>query len=197
MEWAGVVAWARYGFVPVAEYWDNMRRWARVNLPARQDKLASDMDELTRIVKDPDPEALRWLVYLSWQKKGDVTKLLDAMLASGVNWKGVLDLTDRASKGWITKYVTIEKADSDLPGFEALLPRFSSEGAWPAEPTAPESSPTKQSEPAESEVVAEIVEMIVEKIKEGQATLADVDDEYGVNSPMALAVRAALPPAKT
>lgn len=99
----GIFVWARYGFVPNQEAWGKMRAKGLETMEAHKDK--SWYSEVKGYVGSSDPRALRNLVYLAWQHKGDVTTFVNAVLEADIGgWEGSLDLTNPSDKAWISKY---------------------------------------------------------------------------------------------
>jgi hypothetical protein len=121
---AGVTAWARYGFVPTQQAWDNLRGAGVTTLGA--DSWASVRDQLMPVMADPSPKALRRVVFLAWQEReargesGLITKFLDTFLGS--NWSGEIDLNDHDSREWLETYINSKKPEDNLDTFERLLP---------------------------------------------------------------------------
>ena len=123
----GLVAWARYGFVPDQEGWDRMR--------ARGEELLDEKDyapisrQVAGILRDPSPKALRRLIVRSWKEKrkragttgpGPITLLLNRILQTGL-WKGEIDMADPKSVQWLTLYLSVTNAEERLKDFEELL----------------------------------------------------------------------------
>lgn len=135
----GILAWARYGFVPTPEAWNEMRSYGLGLLKSEKNKnLAPFRSQLEAALQDSSPEALRWLIYLSWKereaqqgkegkkevegqrKKGAAADFLDRVLGHNT-WDGELDLTDPDSRKWIQTYVNAAKPEDQLTTFEHLL----------------------------------------------------------------------------
>lgn len=188
----GVFVWARYGFVPRAGDWNAMRRWGLMRLNDEKYELESVGKDLEKILLDPSPKAVRWVVYLSWRQKGGRTTFLNHMLSSNVSWKGELDLTDSVSLSWLETYL----ASGQPQQFEPLLPAISKEGAPPPEPEKEEQE--EKPDPAESSLDEEtIVAMLVQNIRDGYSTVEDLEAEYGKRPAIVTKVLAALKVGKT
>ena len=112
----GVFAWARYGFVPRQEDWDRMREEGRDLPSSRMKKLGPAGNSLRKIWEDDAPVAMRRMVYLAWEHRGEVQAVVNKVM--GWPWNGELDLTDEASRTWIEKYTNRE----DWKTFRDLLP---------------------------------------------------------------------------
>lgn len=117
----GMFAWARYGFVPIKEDWDEIRLCGLNKLRDGKSGIGDKdlRDEVEHILKSVDPVALRRLVLLSWRFADSGVKALVNNILSLNPWNGVLDLTDEASRKWIRTYAT-----STPDSFNALLARF-------------------------------------------------------------------------
>lgn len=119
----GVFAWARYGFVPIQEDWDQMRMSGLNKLRDGESGIDDKglRDQVGHFLMAADPVELRRLVLLSWTSppKSGVKELLNKILSSNAGWDGVLDLRDEDSREWIETYVT-----STPDGFNDLLARF-------------------------------------------------------------------------
>jgi hypothetical protein len=123
----GLVAWARYGFVPDQEAWDRMRE--------KGEELLDEKDyspirrQVAGILQDPSPKALRRLIVRAWKERreragttgpGPITSLLNRILQTGL-WKGEIDMTDPKSVQWLTLYLSVTNAEERLEDFEKLL----------------------------------------------------------------------------
>jgi hypothetical protein len=52
---------------------------------------------IAKSLGDPSPEALRWIVHLSWKNPALVKRFLDAMLSQSLSWHGDIDLAGQSS----------------------------------------------------------------------------------------------------
>jgi hypothetical protein len=123
---AGVVAWARYGFIPRQKDWDTMTTKGLGILKNEKNKeLEPFRKQLRAILKEKSPRALRKLVYLTWferkrtGKRSPTADFLDRIL--GTSWIGDIDLNNPKDADWIKTYVATEKAEEQLETFEKLL----------------------------------------------------------------------------
>ncbi len=161
----GVVAWARYGFVPTGADWDKIRRRG-LALLAEPDGAVPNTGEVRQVLMCPAPVALRRLVFLSW-RDGEATRtLLNRSLSVNVNWVGSVDLTDPTSRAWIEAYAN-GPAPNARPGiFAPLLPDVSEQRKPPADEN-------------DEEVDESTVAWLVEGVRTGTLRLADVLWQFG------------------
>jgi hypothetical protein len=175
----GVFAWARYGFVPTAESWEKMRRSGLNTLRSETGELSSDTrDALERLLLNPSPQALRWVVYLSWKEKGATTKFLNRMLTASVGWDGELDLADPKSLAWINTYAGAAKAENELTTFRELLPGLPEEQVSPKQEQPANKGEIEEEQPGEDLVDDAVIEFLVSAIQDKEGTLDELYDEY-------------------
>jgi hypothetical protein len=167
----GVFAWARYGFLPSQEDWHSMRRWGLERLGRLDGEVKASV---AKSLGDPSPEALRWIVHLSWKNPDAVKKFLDGMLSSPLSWHGDIDLDDPSSRAWITRYAG---RVNDPAQYETLLPKLLEQGVPP--PSLEVEAPVAEPEGAVSEEqMTEMVRQCVQSINDGDGTIEDVQNEY-------------------
>ncbi|MET9495606.1 hypothetical protein [Streptomyces sp. NPDC006552] len=191
----GVFAWARYGFVPLQESWDDMRRSGLAVLAGDPEELRAHNAELRDILLDPAPKALRRLVHRSWQWQGATVDFLNRVLVAHVNWQAELDLADQPGCRWLRTYAQLTKASDHLDQFTPLLPAPSAHLVPPpalvAEPVAADDS-EEDGNPFGLDEDTE-VSLLVANIESGDATFEEIEEEYGPKRPDVVAkVRAAL-----
>lgn len=175
----GVFVWARYGFVPTAESWEKMRSSGLNTLRSETGELSPDVrDTLERLLLNPSPQALRWVVYLSWKEKGATTTFLNRMLTSNVSWDGELDLTDPKSLAWISTYASGVKAEDELTTFSKLLPGLPEEQVSPKPEQSANKAEIEEEQPGEDLVDDAEIESLVSVIQDKEGTLNDLYDEY-------------------
>lgn len=104
----GIVAWARYGFIPSKEDWITMQKKAQEEIGNNEEDWAQ---KVRSIVAKESPRSIRELVFLSWQNKGQVRSVLDTMLRSTVSWFGTLDMNHHRDLSWIEKYANGAKVE--------------------------------------------------------------------------------------
>ncbi|MFI7382827.1 hypothetical protein [Streptomyces sp. NPDC049813] len=181
----GVFAWARYGFVPEPDSWDAMRRSGLAVLAGDPEDLRAHNAELRDILLDPSPKALRRLVHRSWEWQGATVHLLNRVLVAELNWKGELDLSDQAGCRWLHTYARLPRAADALDQFTALLPTPSPHLAPPAELPAQPDTAADSEEDANPFGLDEDqeVSLLIENVRTGDATLAEIEAEYGEKRP--------------
>ncbi|KYC40580.1 hypothetical protein WA1_26030 [Scytonema hofmannii PCC 7110] len=113
----GVLVWARYGFIPSQENWNEMLESGKKQIKEIQDTQEKWIEEMNSILADLNPRTIRKLVFLSWQEKEKVKPILDNMLESTVSWSGTLNLADKIDRDWITKYTS----GADIQEYSDLL----------------------------------------------------------------------------
>ncbi len=104
----GVVAWARYGFLPDKARWEVMRQKGFELTKGNDEEWAQ---KLRVIASKKSPGALRELVLLSWENRATVTPILNDMLRATISWPGTVDLTNKNDRAWIQKYTS--RADAE------------------------------------------------------------------------------------
>lgn len=159
----GVVAWARYGFVPTGTDWDAIRRHG-LKLLAEPNHGVPDEGQLRAALLCPAPVSVRLLVYLAWRDGPATTDLVNRALSKYGSWDGALDLTDATSKAWITAYAANPPADQRLTIFQPLLPALTGQQPPPAE---------------DEEVDESLSEWLVESVRTGTRRMGDVLWEFG------------------
>jgi hypothetical protein len=163
----GVVAWARYGFVPTGTDWDRIRRRG-LALLAEPDPAVPNAGDVRQVLMCPAPVALRRLVFLSW-RDGEATRtLLNRSLSVNVSWVGSVDLTDSTSRAWIEAYASGPAPDARLGIFEPLLPDVSEQRKPPAD--------------EDEEVDESTVAWLVEGVRAGTLRLVDVLWQFGAGA---------------
>ncbi|WP_299484612.1 CFI-box-CTERM domain-containing protein [Acaryochloris sp. IP29b_bin.137] len=104
----GIFVWARYGFIPIQKDWDTKRKKGyQLLLEDYQDE--DWVEEAKSILCDSSPRAIRNLILISWVKKGNATKFLNAFLTLGGSWDGELDLENPKDLAWIERYAGRDK----------------------------------------------------------------------------------------
>lgn len=192
----GVFAWARYGFVPLLQDWDDMRRSGLAALDGDPEPLRPHNTALRDILLDPSPKALRRLVHHCWKRKGATVDFLNATLTSHVSWKRELDLADDAGCSWLQAYASLPNASEHLDTFTPLLPAPSARLSAPL-PVLPVEPPADEDlEKADNPfdlTEDEMVSLLVGQIRAQEITLDEVVEEYGTTRPeIVQKVRAAL-----
>lgn len=112
----GVVAWARYGFIPDNASWNKMQEYALKKIENNKQEWAQ---QVRSIVNKASPRAIREMVLLSWQNRDEVRPVLDGMLRHAFSWPGTLDLTNKQDLEWVTNYTA--KVPPPPEKYSALL----------------------------------------------------------------------------
>jgi hypothetical protein len=117
----GIYAWVRYGFIPTAEDWTAMQSLGNRILKEEENELPHDiLPLLNQIMKQQNPEAIRKLVHLSWERREDqsIASYLNRILTASGSWEGSLDLSDDTDRTWLLNYVNSLSPDV----YKSLLP---------------------------------------------------------------------------
>ena len=185
----GVFVWARYGYIPSAEQWSEMRGRGLTKLdeapkhsptatatpesvPAGGAISGELAERIRDILLDPSPLALRRLVHLSWRDKS-VSPFLNQLLSSGWYWDGMLELGDDTSEAWITTYASGGTVGDDL------VPAASVDKSDPRLPQI--EGEDEQREPPSEEDMAYLAAQLASQTgeKERKEFVAELRDEFG------------------
>lgn len=172
----GVFVWARYGFIPLRDDWDAMRRWGLAKLAENPALLEQVRGSLSQALLDPAPVALRRVVFLSWTAqeiiKAPMKTFLDHMLTCQLSWYGELLLTDKNSDAWIEDYANAIPPEQ----FARLLPGIS--GSQPPPVIEEEKEEKSEENPFGEFTEEEMVEVLAQNVFGGYSSEQDLQAEY-------------------